>query len=243
MNGGCACDYQGKTRARLGVFGNRPLRRGAFGEGRARLPALRRDPGPGRLELFLFLRDLPGRGGAGGAPADAPLQALLREEPALAGRPARAPLRQEPGTLRRRLALTFTPGRKAEEDSHALRVVLLALHTRTRRVCPACAGGRRRGIRGRGPSPQARWPWYSRADALPGKTLGGAPPVRATFPESRPPGNRANRQYPAVSRPAPRPRAEKRGERALGAPVAAHDRRFGRRGPRHPPSDLRRPLL
>ncbi len=28
-----------------------------------------------------------------------------------------------------------------------------------------------------------------------------------------------------------------------GPPVAAHDRRLGRRGPRHPPSDLRRPLL
>ena len=32
-------------------------------------------------------------------------------------------------------------------------------------------------------------------------------------------------------------------EPALGPPVAAHDCRLGRRGPRHPPSDLRRPLL
>src|SRR5713226_1979089 len=109
VHGGSARDRPGKTRACLGVLGSRPLRRGAFGEGRARLPALRRDPGPGRPEPFLFLRDLPGRGGATGAPADPPLQALLREGPALAGRPARAPLRQEPGTLRRRLALTPLP--------------------------------------------------------------------------------------------------------------------------------------
>src|SRR5947199_21444 len=85
-------------------------RRGAsFGEGRAALPPLRCDPGPGRPEPFLFLRDLPRRGGVRGAPADAPLQALRRKEQALAGRPSRAPLRQESDSFRRRLALTLAP--------------------------------------------------------------------------------------------------------------------------------------
>src|SRR3989338_8608791 len=107
-HGGAARDDPDKARACLGVLGNRPLRRGAFGEGRARLPALRRDSRPGRPEALLFLRGLPGRGGAAGAPADPPLQALLREKPALARRPARAPLRQEPDTFGRRLALTFS---------------------------------------------------------------------------------------------------------------------------------------
>src|SRR5438105_12072744 len=106
-HGDIARNDPGETRARLGVLGSRPPRRGAFGEGRARLPPLRCDPGPGRPEPFLFLRDLPRRGGVRGAPADAPLQALRREEQTLAGHPSRASLRQESDSFRRRLALTL----------------------------------------------------------------------------------------------------------------------------------------
>src|SRR5437870_11215905 len=106
-HGDIARNDPGETRARLGVLGSRPPRRGAFGEGRARLSPLRRDPGPGRPEPFLFLRDLPRRGGVRGAPADAPLQALRREEQALAGRPSRPPLRQESDSFRPRLAMNY----------------------------------------------------------------------------------------------------------------------------------------
>src|SRR5262245_16237875 len=75
--GGLTCDRPGKTGARERILGGRQLRRGALGEGRARLLALRRNPGQGRPEPFLFLRGLPGRSSTRGAPADTAFQALL----------------------------------------------------------------------------------------------------------------------------------------------------------------------
>src|SRR5262245_65303941 len=75
--GGLTCDRSGKTGARERILGGRPLRRGAFGERRAWLLALRRNPGQGRFEPFLFLRGLPRCGRPRSAPADAAFQALL----------------------------------------------------------------------------------------------------------------------------------------------------------------------
>ena len=62
------------------------------------------------------------------------------------------------------------------------------------------------------------------------------PAVRAAVPESRFARDRPDRHHPALSRPAPRARAEIRGRAAVAASVAAHHRRSGGGDPRHPSS-------
>ena len=79
--------------------------------------------------------------------------------------------------------------------------------------------------------------------ALFGKRVGEASAVRAAVFKSRQARRRANREHPFVSWTAPPSRAERRGWPPLGAPAPAHDRRLGRRGPRHASSDRGRPLL
>ena len=72
---------------------------------------------------------------------------------------------------------------------------------------------------------------------------GAARPLRAPLPARRRNRRLARRQHPRVSRPKARPRAEGGAPPPQRPGPATHDHRLRRRGPRHAPSDLDRPLL
>ena len=67
--------------------------------------------------------------------------------------------------------------------------------------------------------------------------------LRPAVPQGRQARHPADRQHPALPRPAPGPRAEERGGAPAPARPAAHHRRLARRSARHAPPDRRQPLL
>ena len=100
-----------------------------------------------------------------------------------------------------------------------------------RRICPARAGGGRRGLYRRGAQRQR----HRRDDEDDGDGKGHAA-VCAAVPESGKSRDRPHRQHPALSGIAPRAGAEGGGRQAVGAPAAADHHRFRAGSSRHPSS-------
>src|SRR6266516_6429916 len=122
--------------------------------------------------------------------------------------------------------------------AHEIPTLLLAGHSGPRRICPPRAGGcRRRLCRHR--AQRAR---HGRDDEDDGGALRQAA-VRAAVSQGRKARDRANRQYPALSRIAPWSGAEGGGGTAMGASIATHHRGFCRGDSRYPSSDRRVAVL
>src|SRR5882672_10830197 len=115
--------------------------------------------------------------------------------------------------------------------ANALRTLLLAEYSGPRRICSPRAGGCRRKLC-RCRAQRSRHGGHDCND-------GGAQrhaAVRPAVSQSRPAGDRTDRQHPALSRVAPWSGAEGGGGAAVAAPIAAYCRGSGAGSSRHPSS-------